>query len=129
MGGNKEGVQQCRRCSGQGVQVQLKQIGPGMMQQLQTVCSDCGGEGGDCITLLGGISQDRVYAAVSFFSFGRSLAMAEPVTYHLLRKLRTVLCCVVLCCVVLCDAVLCGAVFCDAVFCDAVLIFPLLWLR
>ncbi|GHP03408.1 hypothetical protein PPROV_000216300 [Pycnococcus provasolii] len=35
----------CRGCRGQGVKVVLRQLGPGMVQQMQMVCPDCGGSG------------------------------------------------------------------------------------
>lgn len=37
--------QTCRSCSGRGMKIQHRQIGPGMVQQIQSVCSDCGGRG------------------------------------------------------------------------------------
>ncbi|RUS78151.1 hypothetical protein EGW08_014080 [Elysia chlorotica] len=45
MGGKSGASQRCKKCNGRGVQVQLRQIGPGMVQQLQSICSDCHGEG------------------------------------------------------------------------------------
>jgi DnaJ central domain len=35
---------QCSTCNGSGAQVQYRQIGPGMVQKLQSTCSDCNGE-------------------------------------------------------------------------------------
>lgn len=35
----------CRACKGSGVRMVVRQLGPGMIQQMQTTCSDCGGEG------------------------------------------------------------------------------------
>mmetsp|Transcript_2037 Transcript_2037/g.5192 ORF Transcript_2037/g.5192 Transcript_2037/m.5192 type:complete len:255 (-) Transcript_2037:340-1104(-) len=35
----------CGTCRGTGVVVQMRQIGPGMVQQLQSRCPDCGGTG------------------------------------------------------------------------------------
>lgn len=35
----------CNTCRGSGVTVQIRQIGPGMVQQMQTTCGDCRGEG------------------------------------------------------------------------------------
>lgn len=35
----------CEVCEGSGVQVQMRQIGPGMLQQLQRQCPDCDGQG------------------------------------------------------------------------------------
>eukprot|EP00752_Nemacystus_decipiens_P016430 g14687.t1 len=44
--GGKPGAQKvCEKCQGRGVQVQFRQIGPGMVQQLQSACSNCRGEG------------------------------------------------------------------------------------
>ena len=35
----------CRSCNGQGIKLQIRQLGPGMLQQVQTVCDVCGGTG------------------------------------------------------------------------------------
>ncbi|KAL8591856.1 mitochondrial protein import protein MAS5 [Nucella lapillus] len=44
--GGKEGaVQKCGGCRGTGVQVRIQQIGPGMVQQIQSRCHECRGEG------------------------------------------------------------------------------------
>lgn len=44
--GGKEGCEKgCDTCNGRGVRVQLRQIGPGMVQQMQSVCPDCRGAG------------------------------------------------------------------------------------
>mmetsp|Transcript_56013 Transcript_56013/g.124950 ORF Transcript_56013/g.124950 Transcript_56013/m.124950 type:complete len:456 (-) Transcript_56013:78-1445(-) len=37
--------QQCQRCKGRGVVLQVVQIAPGMVQQSQSICSDCQGKG------------------------------------------------------------------------------------
>lgn len=37
-------VQTCPTCRGTGMQVQIQQLGPGMLQQIQTVCSECRGQ-------------------------------------------------------------------------------------
>lgn len=34
----------CQECNGTGVQVSITRLGPGMVQQMQTVCSECGGK-------------------------------------------------------------------------------------
>lgn len=39
---------QCSACEGRGVVVQLRQIGPGMVQQLQSRCGECGASGFKC---------------------------------------------------------------------------------
>lgn len=44
-GGKDGATQRCRVCSGRGVKVTLRQLGPGMVQQMQSICSDCRGEG------------------------------------------------------------------------------------
>jgi DnaJ family protein A protein 2 len=41
--GNKP--HKCNSCNGSGVKIVRKQIGPGMMQQKQSMCDDCQGEG------------------------------------------------------------------------------------
>lgn len=47
--GGKEGaVQKCTGCRGTGMQVRIHQLGPGMVQQIQSMCSECRGEG-ECI--------------------------------------------------------------------------------
>ena len=34
----------CKECNGKGVQIHMRQIGPGMIQQIQTTCSKCNGQ-------------------------------------------------------------------------------------
>jgi len=44
--GGKEGcVSKCNNCRGTGMSVRIQQIGPGMVQQIQSVCGECRGEG------------------------------------------------------------------------------------
>lgn len=45
--GTKSGVGpvRCNGCQGTGVKVSIRQIGPGMVQQMQSVCPDCRGQG------------------------------------------------------------------------------------
>lgn len=38
-------IQSCNTCRGQGMVIKTRQIGPGMMQQMQSVCPKCNGEG------------------------------------------------------------------------------------
>ncbi|CAK9820616.1 DnaJ homolog subfamily A member 1 [Anthophora plagiata] len=45
IGGKKGSVEQCPTCHGSGMQVQIQQLGPGMLQHLQTMCTDCKGHG------------------------------------------------------------------------------------
>eukprot|EP01111_Echinosteliopsis_oligospora_P014568 TRINITY_DN550_c0_g1_i1.p1 TRINITY_DN550_c0_g1~~TRINITY_DN550_c0_g1_i1.p1 ORF type:complete len:414 (+),score=125.97 TRINITY_DN550_c0_g1_i1:49-1290(+) len=45
-GAKKEGAtNKCATCDGRGVRLIIKQIGPGMIQQMQTHCQDCQGKG------------------------------------------------------------------------------------
>jgi len=44
-GGKPGATQTCPMCRGQGVQVKIHQIGPGMVQQVQQMCRDCDGKG------------------------------------------------------------------------------------
>jgi len=45
--GTKSGASsgKCKTCDGRGIRVVVKQLGPGMVQQMQTICNDCGGKG------------------------------------------------------------------------------------
>jgi len=45
MGKGCQKVIKCKKCNGQGVIFIRRMIGPGMMQQMQTTCHDCQGEG------------------------------------------------------------------------------------
>lgn len=40
-GGKKGSVQKCNNCNGSGVDVKFRQIGPGMVQQIQQPCREC----------------------------------------------------------------------------------------
>merc|ERR1712209_196911 len=45
IGGKPGAVQKCPNCRGTGVQVRIQQLGPGMMQQIQSMCGECQGSG------------------------------------------------------------------------------------
>jgi len=45
IGGKPGCFQKCQHCRGSGMQVRIQQIGPGMMQQIQSMCQECHGEG------------------------------------------------------------------------------------
>merc|ERR1719238_2456430 len=45
VGGKPGAVQKCPTCRGSGMQVRIQQLGPGMMQQIQSMCQECHGEG------------------------------------------------------------------------------------
>jgi len=42
-GGKPGAMQSCSSCRGTGVKITMRQLGPGMVQQMQSVCSDCSG--------------------------------------------------------------------------------------
>ncbi|XP_046940212.1 dnaJ homolog subfamily A member 1-like isoform X1 [Lynx rufus] len=44
-GGKKGAVECCLNCRGTGMQIRIHQIGPGMVQQIQSVCMECHGHG------------------------------------------------------------------------------------
>lgn len=44
-GGRPGAMHQCKQCKGSGVKVIIRPLGPGMVQQMQTTCPDCHGEG------------------------------------------------------------------------------------
>ncbi|XP_068459033.1 dnaJ homolog subfamily A member 4 [Clinocottus analis] len=44
-GGKKGAMEKCSTCKGRGVQIKVQQIGPGMIQQIQSMCADCQGQG------------------------------------------------------------------------------------
>ncbi|XP_044047944.1 dnaJ homolog subfamily A member 4 [Siniperca chuatsi] len=44
-GGKKGALEKCSNCKGKGVQIKVQQIGPGMIQQIQSMCADCQGQG------------------------------------------------------------------------------------
>ncbi|XP_038069976.1 dnaJ homolog subfamily A member 2-like [Patiria miniata] len=45
LGGKPGAMQPCHSCHGRGIKVTIRQIGPGMVQQMQSSCPDCRGEG------------------------------------------------------------------------------------
>ena len=60
-------VRACGSCKGKGVHVQLRQIGPGMVQQMQTACPTCKGKGTKIhriCTACKGVPRQRVKASV-----------------------------------------------------------------
>lgn len=38
-------MEKCPLCKGRGMQVHIQQVGPGVVQQIQTVCVECKGQG------------------------------------------------------------------------------------
>lgn len=45
IGGKEGSVEKCKTCQGTGIFVKLRQIGPGMVQQIQQPCHECGQTG------------------------------------------------------------------------------------
>jgi len=44
-GGKKGSIEKCQTCRGNGIEVKIHMIGPGMAQQIEQVCSHCHGQG------------------------------------------------------------------------------------
>ncbi|KAJ8035621.1 DnaJ-like subfamily A member 1 [Holothuria leucospilota] len=44
-GGKKGAMEKCEKCRGMGVQVHMRPLGPGMVQQIQSQCAACRGQG------------------------------------------------------------------------------------
>ncbi|MED6273786.1 DnaJ (Hsp40), subfamily A, member 4 [Characodon lateralis] len=44
-GGKKGALEKCLNCKGRGLQIRVQQLGPGMIQQIQSMCPDCQGQG------------------------------------------------------------------------------------
>ncbi|XP_054710108.1 dnaJ homolog subfamily A member 2-like [Uloborus diversus] len=45
LGGRPGAVNKCTVCQGRGIKVSYRQLGPGMVQHVQTACPECNGEG------------------------------------------------------------------------------------
>merc|ERR1719147_122052 len=45
VGGKAGAVQKCPNCRGSGMEVRVRNLGPGMYQQIQSMCQECHGEG------------------------------------------------------------------------------------
>jgi len=43
-------VDECRKCDGRGAIMEVRQLGPGMIQQMQRTCGECGGQGNSAQT-------------------------------------------------------------------------------
>lgn len=44
-GGKKGAVETCPNCRGSGMQIRVQQLGPGFVQQIQSMCEECRGQG------------------------------------------------------------------------------------
>ena len=73
-GGKSGAVQKCSACRGRGVRIMIRQLAPGMVQQMQSVCSDCNGEGMHASVSLpfcwGGLGMQKL-ERLTFFLFQR----------------------------------------------------------
>lgn len=77
--GSKSGAtSRCYGCQGTGMKVTTRHIGMGMFQQMQHVCSDCGGTGKKS-------ALNLIIAIIPFskFSFRNTFNYAAYVTYFL----------------------------------------------
>ena len=45
IGGKKDAIETCNLCQGSGFQMHVQQLGPGMLHQVRTCCSQCKGQG------------------------------------------------------------------------------------
>ncbi|GBN04735.1 DnaJ subfamily A member 2, partial [Araneus ventricosus] len=60
LGGRPGAVNRCPACQGRGIKVTYRQLGPGMVQHMQTACPDCNGEGQVLTSLLLAVYQQYV---------------------------------------------------------------------
>ncbi|KAF8794558.1 DnaJ subfamily A member 1 like protein [Argiope bruennichi] len=44
-GGKKGALEKCTKCNGSGMQTHVQQLGPGMVQRIQSICQSCQGQG------------------------------------------------------------------------------------
>ncbi|GBM55013.1 DnaJ subfamily A member 1 [Araneus ventricosus] len=44
-GGKKGALEKCSKCNGSGMQTHVQQLGPGMVQRIQSICQACQGQG------------------------------------------------------------------------------------
>ncbi len=51
-GGKAGAVQKCVACRGRGMRIMIRQLAPGMVQQMQSVCTDCNGEGNTSVNTM-----------------------------------------------------------------------------
>ncbi|CAM9366651.1 unnamed protein product [Phaeothamnion confervicola] len=85
--GGKVGAEKvCETCHGRRVQVQYRQIGPGMVQQMQVACPDCKGEGktinerDKCKACLGRkVAKERKVLEVNIT---RGMKNGQKITFH-----------------------------------------------
>jgi hypothetical protein len=76
-GGKAGAMQKCRTCNGRGVKITMRQLGPGMVQQMQSVCPDCHGEGRVLVHYAGRSITHSAPAAFSTIS-PDSILLLEP---------------------------------------------------
>lgn len=59
-GGKTGAVQKCTACRGRGMRIMIRQLAPGMVQQMQSVCTDCNGEGKHTIVIIMAWTNSRL---------------------------------------------------------------------
>ena len=64
-GGRDGAVKECKTCNGRGVKVTLRQIGPGMVQQMQSMCRDCRGEGEMLLVSFDSLCYSFLYTCIN----------------------------------------------------------------
>lgn len=81
-GGKSGAVQKCTACRGRGMRIMIRQLAPGMVQQMQSVCTDCNGEGKDslCIQIYSLLVICQVWLAgkyTMFFFYNQGEVISE----------------------------------------------------
>merc|ERR1711988_1530426 len=88
LGGKAGAVQKCPTCRGSGMQVRIQQLGPGMMQQIQSMCPECHGEGeqepglepGDIIIVLDEKAHDTFKRSGQDLILKMNITLTEALT-------------------------------------------------
>uniref|UniRef100_A0A8B9RYR0 DnaJ homolog subfamily A member 1 n=1 Tax=Accipiter nisus TaxID=211598 RepID=A0A8B9RYR0_9AVES len=85
--GVREGAQRrCPKCHGSGMEVRIHQLGPSMIQQIQTVCSQCQGQGEwirprDCCLTCNGRKVVREKKILSVH-LDKGMKDGQKITFH-----------------------------------------------
>uniref|UniRef100_A0A8C2TSE0 DnaJ homolog subfamily A member 1-like n=3 Tax=Neognathae TaxID=8825 RepID=A0A8C2TSE0_COTJA len=85
--GVREGAQRrCPKCHGSGMEVRIHQLGPGVIQQIQTVCSQCQGQGEwirprDCCLTCNGRKVVREKKILSVH-LDKGMKDGQKITFH-----------------------------------------------